>query len=435
MNNTVLNKPNQLICLVPEQKISLTEKKAYNYMLLYAQEKLKFKDFDGNTFKIPRYILHEKANLKNDNNSYIYKRLEKLMQTVVRIFREKDNKKEWKKSFTLLSSIEKTDDDCYEFELNKHIIDGLKNLRFFTPLDLIFVNCLDSQYSIIFYELAIKYKKYKIPKMSIEEVRKLTHTEDQYKRFYDFRRYVLDTACEEISEKTDIRLSYTTEKRGRRIAYIDFEIEEKTKKEKEMRKLLARGEMLLEEADKLLEEDEARNSPESSQKAQNELDNKIDELYIMLPEKEQIDSNRKVLKELLKKYEYKYIKADINHAKKFADKNFIGFLKASCEAGHWGKVELEKKEKRKELVKKKREEEKKKKEEEREKQKEMEEIVATKCENLTGAEREKLRKRYNYLRKVDSKNISFEDRAIKLFAENHDFDEFLKKHFKSKIEN
>ncbi len=360
MKNTVLNKPNQLICLVPEQKISLTEKKAYNYMLLYAQKKLKFEDYEGNTFKIPRYILHEKANLKNDDNDYIYKRLERLMKTVVRIFREKDNKKEWKKSFTLLSSIEKTDDDFYEFELNNHIINGLKNLRFFTPLDLVFSNCLDSQYSIIFYELAVKYKKYKIPKMTIEEIRKLTHTQNQYNRFYNFRKRVLDRACNEISEKTDIKLNYTTEKTGRRISHIDFEVKKKTNQEKIANE----------------EEDISENSSKMAQEAQNKFSDNVEELYKLLPSKVQNWANKKFLSNVLDNHQFKYIAADIELAKEKADKNIIGWLKSSlkkCEnaggcgnGGHYSaqrvanqelkkkKKEQEEKEKRyKEKIKKK----------------------------------------------------------------------------------
>jgi hypothetical protein len=63
--------------------------------------------------------------------------------------------------------------------------------------------------------------------MTVEEVRNITHTQKEYKRFYDFKKYVLDTACKEISEKTDIMLSYITEKKGRKISHIDFSIKSK----------------------------------------------------------------------------------------------------------------------------------------------------------------------------------------------------------------
>jgi len=59
--------------------------------------------------------------------------------------------------------------------------------------------------------------------------------------------------------------------------------------------------------------------------------------------------------------------------------------------------------------------------------------VATKCENLAEEEKEKLKQRYYHLRKIDSSAIDFEDRTDMMFAKNHTFEEFVKKHLKSKI--
>ena len=337
MKNKIFNKPNQLINLIPETNITITERKTYNIMLKYAQNKLKFHQYQGNTFKISCYTLHKKANLRNDDNEYIYKKLENLMKTVVRIFREKNNKKEWKKSFTLLSSIEKTDDNCYKFELNNHIITALKNQKFFTPLDLMIINSLSSQYSIIFYELAIQYQKYKIPKMTIEEIRRLTNTKDSYKQFYDFRKRVLDKACEEISKKTDIILRYSTEKRGRRIAFVDFEIEKK-----EIIPAVTKNKL----------------------KKVRSYSKEVLELFELLPEKEQIEAYKGKLERLLGKHSLEYLKADIEYAKQVKPANFLGFLTSSCNQGHYATIELEKKRRKEELARKQVEEDKRRKERE-----------------------------------------------------------------------
>jgi plasmid replication initiation protein len=225
VNKEKLNKPNELISIVTDKSISLTQRKAYNVFLKHAQNLLKFEDYKDNVFKIECSLLHQNANINNKNLEYVYKEeLENLMTTVVEIV-DKDNPKNWK-AFTLLSYIEKKD-NYYYYELNQFIIHSLIEQNFFTPLNLIIINSLSSQYSIIFYELAIRYQKYKIPKMTVEEVRNITHTQKEYKRFYDLKKYVLDTACNEISEKTDIILSYTTEKKGRRISHIDFSIKNK----------------------------------------------------------------------------------------------------------------------------------------------------------------------------------------------------------------
>jgi hypothetical protein len=225
LNKEKLNKPNELINIITDKSISLTQRKAYNVFLKYAQNLLKFEEYKDNVFKIECSMLHKNANINNKNLEYVYKEeLENLMTTVVEIV-DKDNPKNWK-AFTLLSYIEKKD-NYYYYELNQFIIHSLIEQNFFTPLNLIIINSLSSQYSIILYELAIRYQKYKIPKMTVEEVRNITHTQKEYKRFYDFKKYVLDTACKEISEKTDIMLSYITEKKGRKISHIDFSIKSK----------------------------------------------------------------------------------------------------------------------------------------------------------------------------------------------------------------
>ena len=331
MKKEMLNKPNQLISIIPEQKVTTTQRKAYNSFLKYAQRKLKFEDYKENIFKIPYNELHKRANLKNKNTEYIYQELEGLMKTTVKIV-DKENPYNWK-AFTLLSYIERKD-DFYYYELNHFIINALKEQRFFTPLNLMMIKSFDSQYSIIFYELAIRYQKYKIPKMSIEEVRKLTNTESEYKRFYNFRRRVLDVACEEISEKTDIKLSYSTEKRGRRIAFIDFKIERKE-------------------------------LPRSIEVKEQTYSSEVLELFQLLPSLEQVESNKRELDQLLKEHTIRYLKADINYAKQAQPDNFMGFLKASCQGGHYSSAEIEKKAKEEKLAKQRGQEQKKKEELER----------------------------------------------------------------------
>lgn len=337
MKNEILHKPNQLINLIPESNITVTERKAYNIMLKYAQNKLKFEDYQSNTFSIPRNVLHKNANLKNDDQEYIYKRIENLMRTIVRIYEgDERHSKNWKKSFNLLSSFGKSDDNFnYEFELNQFVINALKEQKFFTPLDLMMINSLDSQYSIIFYELAVEYQKYKIPKMSIERVRQITNTQDEYKRFDNFRRRVLDTACEEISQKTDIILTYTTEKRGRRIAFIDFKIDKKQE------------EFLNEPSKTFLTQIEVKKQ---------EYPQEVLEVFKLLPPSEQVESNKRELVKLLTDHSFRYLKADIEYAKNSQPDNFMGFIKASCGQGHYSAVELEKKEQKEEAIRKRMEE-------------------------------------------------------------------------------
>jgi len=162
--------------------------------------------------------------------------------------------------------------------------------------------------------------------MSIEKVREITNTQEKYSRFEAFRRRVLDSACEEISEKTDIILTYKTEKKGRRIAFIDFEVKKKHK-----------GLVEIETKEK---------------KEIKEYSKQVLELFELLPVEEQVASNKEILSKLLNKYDFKLIKSDINYAKKQDTHNFIAYLSKSCQAGHYSKVELEKQQKRKETKRK-----------------------------------------------------------------------------------
>ncbi len=95
---------------------------------------------------------------------------------------------------------------------------------------------LDSSYSARIYELLKQYEKVRKREFEIDEIREMLGiAENEYKRFYDFERYVLKVAKTEINEKTDIWIDYEKIKRGRRVAKIVFEIEPKLSGEKEIK--------------------------------------------------------------------------------------------------------------------------------------------------------------------------------------------------------
>ncbi|OQY07715.1 MAG: hypothetical protein B6I28_05385 [Fusobacteriia bacterium 4572_132] len=366
----ILNKPNELISLNSKQAISLTQRKAYNNFLKYAQNEIKFNEYKGNTFTIPCFTLHRNANIKNKNIEYVYeKELENLMTTSVKI-EDKDNPKNWK-AFTLLSYIEKKDENYY-YELNQFIINALKEQTFFTTLDLITINSFSSQYSIIFYELAIRYQKYKIPKLSIEKVRELTNTKNEYKRIEAFKRRVLDIACKEISEKTDIILTYTTEKIGRKIAFIDFKIEKK----EEFQKIeqLKNKKIVTEKIEKYSEE--------------------IIELFELLPKYEQVEIRKKEIKKLLEKHSFEMLKADIEYCKTKAKENFWGYFVKSCKSGHYSIAELEKQKAKEKLMKKQKEIIEKRKELEKQEEEFLEKTAQDMYKNLSEEENKNYEKKY-----------------------------------------
>ena len=316
-----LNKPNQLIALKSNQKITVLQKKSYNILLKNAQTQIKFNEMkvskDGAyDFEIDCNKLHEMAGIKKKDLIYIEKEIENLMGIIATV-RNNDNKKNWTK-FSLLPKIEKTDNK-YKYMLIGDIAKALEEQSFFTTLNLLTMKSLSSQYSVVFYELAVRYEKYKIPKMTIQEIREITQTTNEYSRFEAFRRRVLDVACNEISEKTDIILTYETIKSGRNISHIDFKIEQKEQFET----------VENEEKIEIIEEKEYSGA--------------VIELFNLLPEKEKIELRKAELEKLLQEHSFEMLKADIEYTKNKAKTDFWAYFVKSVNSGHYSSAELEKK--------------------------------------------------------------------------------------------
>lgn len=100
----------------------------------------------------------------------------------------------------------------------------------FTQFELINTLAMKSQYSIRLYELLKSYESLFIYTVELEEFKNILSV-DKYKRYPDFRRFVLDTAIKEINEYTDIKVTYKPIKKGRKISILEFTIKKKDIKE------------------------------------------------------------------------------------------------------------------------------------------------------------------------------------------------------------
>lgn len=88
-----------------------------------------------------------------------------------------------------------------------------------------------STYSVRLYELLKSYHKNNIKwTFNIDDLKKLLECE-KYVRYPDFRRFILDTATEEINKYTDINVNYMAIKKGRKVVAIMFEMTDKNMKE------------------------------------------------------------------------------------------------------------------------------------------------------------------------------------------------------------
>lgn len=96
----------------------------------------------------------------------------------------------------------------------------------FTQFELINTLAMKSQYSIRLYELLKSYESLSVYSVTLEEFKKILSV-DKYKRYPDFRRFVLETAVREINEYTDIKVECIPIKQSRKVAILKFYITKK----------------------------------------------------------------------------------------------------------------------------------------------------------------------------------------------------------------
>lgn len=114
-----------------------------------------------------------------------------------------------------------------EIEFDKDMAPFLLQLKTrYTQFDLIYTLGMKSKYSIRLYEVLKSYqKKNEIIHFDLNRFQKLVGSE--YERWVDVRRFVIEPAVKEINKLTDLWVEYEAIKKGRAVAYIDFEIIEK----------------------------------------------------------------------------------------------------------------------------------------------------------------------------------------------------------------
>ncbi len=124
------------------------------------------------------------------------------------------------------------------FEIHEDLKPYLLNLKKegnFTQYKIINILALRGEYNQKFYEYLImrinKKKKYRENEnihIFIEEIRDILNIPIKYK-YGDIRRRILEKAVKEFADKTNIKISYTEVKRGRKVESIDIIVEENFK--------------------------------------------------------------------------------------------------------------------------------------------------------------------------------------------------------------
>lgn len=109
----------------------------------------------------------------------------------------------------------------------------LKLNTMFTQYQLANILSMKSKYSPRIYEIlkcndgllkSNPFKKKDFIEVELEELRQLLKAEDIYPRYYDFRRYILETTQKELKKNSDISFDFEENRIGRRVTSIKFYI-------------------------------------------------------------------------------------------------------------------------------------------------------------------------------------------------------------------
>jgi len=110
---------------------------------------------------------------------------------------------------------------CFDKDLKPYLIQ-LK--RQFTSYDI--RNVLDFKYSVSIriYQLLKSFEGLKERTITIKDLRYMLMVESEYKRFYDFKRFILERSRKELKKYSDLYFEYSLNKRGRNVHSITFTI-------------------------------------------------------------------------------------------------------------------------------------------------------------------------------------------------------------------
>ena len=179
--------------------------------------------------KIPKKLIIEATGMHEKNYHQIKTALKRLMQRVITI--------ETEKGFELYQWFAKAKynkgDEYIEVQFHPDLKPYLLELkRRFTKVPLKQVLQLRSKYAIRLYELLKRYEDTGFRTDPLPELReKLGVEKNEYPVFKDFEKRVLKPAVKEINEKTDLEVSYTKIRTGRRISHIEFNFSSKSANE------------------------------------------------------------------------------------------------------------------------------------------------------------------------------------------------------------
>ena len=200
-------------------EISLVQRATWNVLLANAYDELPKRE----EFSIRAVDLLDQLGMTTRNYEYLKDVLRALVQTSVEWnVLGKDTEAVWGVSALLAEA--KLEGGTITYAYGPELRRRLHNPRIYAKVRLALQQSFSCQYGLPLYELIVDYSwkdgHAETPWIELEKLRDLLGTGDAYAGWYDFRRFVLDKACEDVNANSDFRVAYETRKEGRAISAV-----------------------------------------------------------------------------------------------------------------------------------------------------------------------------------------------------------------------
>lgn len=244
INQSLKNKVYQSNALIQahyKQEYSVQEQRTILWIISEVHKEAYFlkKIHVGNfTFehKVLRISAQKYADIMNIDVKNVYRDAKKiskqLMEKVITI----QNEKGWE-MFHWVSSMKYIQNEAkIEVMLSENILPHIIDLKNYTEFKLENILHLHSTHAIKIYQLLAQYKKLGDRIISVDELRSILGIVNikSYKAYGSVKQRILDISEREINAKTDLNISYSEIKKGRKVEAIKFKISQKNLKEKKL---------------------------------------------------------------------------------------------------------------------------------------------------------------------------------------------------------
>jgi plasmid replication initiation protein len=214
-----------------ESRYNITPLEMKLFLSVISQIKAKDKSF--HTYRVYLQDFISKTLIKTHNYDYIKTACKRLVSKTIEILEGAGTKDEGHLLISFFSSARTYKQHGYvDINIDPKLRPYLLQLREnFTIYDIRNVLFCRSIHSIRIYQLLKQYERIGKRTISLEDLKKMLGLKpSQYSQWINFKSFVITPAEHELKKYSDIYFTYTTTKKGRKIALITFEIHKKRQK-------------------------------------------------------------------------------------------------------------------------------------------------------------------------------------------------------------